>query len=156
MTSFSSPDALAAWSRPADGGSVSSEASDASMKSGFGARWIGQSPDPTLEPGDVASLVVFYLNSGARPWVGGLEDAQAELGVTGGADTPNALRWGWLSADRPAAQWQSHVAPGEVATFLFAVRAPQKPGTYALSLRPVIGGSTWLDDETSLVITVRR
>jgi hypothetical protein len=43
-------------------------------------------------------------------------------------------------------QSESVVAPGTTGTFTFQIRAPSTPGTYAIHLRPVIDGVTWLED----------
>ena len=51
--------------------------------------------------------------------------------------------------------FSSNFAPGGVGTFSFQVRAPLTPGTYALHLRPVIDGTTWMEDQgVFLIITV--
>jgi hypothetical protein len=39
------------------------------------------------------------------------------------------------------------VAPGAVGSFTFQIRAPSTPGTYAIYLRPVIDGVTWMEDD---------
>ena len=45
--------------------------------------------------------------------------------------------------------------PGAVGTFVFEVRAPMTPGTYAINLRPVIDGVTWMEDQgVFLYVTV--
>jgi hypothetical protein len=39
------------------------------------------------------------------------------------------------------------VAPGQIAEFRFSVRAPLSRGVYRLDLRPVIDGTTWMEDQ---------
>ena len=74
---------------------------------------------------------------------------QANLGVAGDDTKFNDLGMnsGWLSANRLATTDEAFVGPGAIATFSFAVRAPLTPGIYTIRLRPVIDGSTWLDDQ---------
>src|SRR6185503_4523966 len=48
--------------------------------------------------------------------------------------------------DRVAIQTEPRVGPGDIATFVFRVRAPATPGVYPLKLRPVVDGVTWLED----------
>lgn len=48
------------------------------------------------------------------------------------------------------------VNPGEVGTFSMRLRAPPKPGVYKVHVRPVVDGTTWMEDEgVFLEITVR-
>jgi len=53
----------------------------------------------------------------------------------------------WPTTDRPAIQLEPVVAPGQIGTFTFAVRAPLQPGVYPLSLRPVIDGTVWMENQ---------
>lgn len=38
------------------------------------------------------------------------------------------------------------LAPGQLGWFTFSVRAPPTPGVYTLAVRPVIDGTTRLED----------
>jgi hypothetical protein len=81
---------------------------------------------------------------------------QANLGVVNDNNMWSALGVGWLSANRVAGQAETAVAPGSLATFTFQVRAPATPGVYRIALRPVIDGTTWMEDNgVFLVITVQ-
>jgi len=53
----------------------------------------------------------------------------------------------WLWDDRIATTTAATVAPGEIAEFRFNVRAPLARGVYRLDLRPVIDGTTWMEDQ---------
>jgi hypothetical protein len=53
----------------------------------------------------------------------------------------------WLWDDRIATTVAERVSPGEIAEFRFSVRAPLGRGTYRLDLRPVIDGTTWMEDQ---------
>jgi hypothetical protein len=57
------------------------------------------------------------------------------------------LAEGWLSGNRIASTTTMYVAPGEVGWFEFRVRAPAVPGQYTLSVRGVVDGVDWLEDD---------
>jgi endoglucanase len=122
---------------------------------GFHSELIGQSLHPTLRVGETSAPITVKLrNTGTRDWVRGKADQQVNLGVESG-DAVKALAVGWPSADRVAIQTEFSVPPGDAATFAFRVRAPSTPGTYALRLRPVVDGVTWLEgDGVMTLITV--
>jgi hypothetical protein len=114
---------------------------------GAHSAWVSQSAWPLLRAGEVsAPITVVFRNTGTMTWQRS-SSTQVNLGITG--DDPGWAPYavGWLSANRPAAQVESAVAPGATATFTFRVRAPAAPGVYVLPLRPVIDGLTWLEDE---------
>jgi len=47
------------------------------------------------------------------------------------------------------------VNPGGVGTFTFQLRAPSTPGVYRIAVRPVIDGTTWMENQgVFLVVTV--
>jgi hypothetical protein len=110
----------------------------------FHASWVRQSEPASLAPGESTTLTVTFRNTGTASWVRGVLGRQANLGVSGeGA----GLASNWPSADRVAVQAESVVPPGGVGTFSFAVRAPATPGSYRLDLRPVIDGTTWMENQ---------
>ena len=131
----------------------------ASGLSGFHAAWYGQSGYPSLCAGDRLTATVAYLNTGSRGWSAGSAGEAAFLGTWGpdpGQDRPSVLggdgrsgspSTGWPRHDRVAAQPAPWVGPGQVAWFQFVVQAPSVPGVYRLSIRPLIEGTTWLEDE---------
>ena len=123
---------------------------------GYHSRWASQSPYPTLHPGETSlPLTISFTNAGTRSWVKGVLGQQADLGVNLDDRTWSALGVGWATPDRPAVQNEAVVPPGGAATFTFQVRAPAAAGVYAIHLRPVIDGTTWMEDEgVFLVITV--
>lgn len=85
-----------------------------------------------------------FRNTGTASWVKGVPGQQANLAVSGeGAN----LSYGWPTADRVAVQLEDVVAPGEMATFEFDVRAPSVAASYRLDVRPVIDGTTWLEND---------
>lgn len=122
----------------------------------YHSRWMTQSPYPTLQAGQVSGqLSISFLNTGSQTWTRGLLGQEARLGVNRDNETWAGLGVGWPSANRVAFQNESSVPPGAVGTFLFQVRAPMTPGLYAINLRPVIDGVTWMEDQgVFLYVTV--
>jgi uncharacterized lipoprotein YddW (UPF0748 family) len=125
---------------------------------GFHSAWFGQSGYMTLCPGDTRTATVAYYNTGARGWVLGRmgevaylgtwrpepgQDAPSPLGGDGSLGSPNT---GWPRYDRIAIQPSAYVGPGQVSWFQFTVKAPMTAGTYKLYLRPLVEGSTWMED----------
>ena len=72
----------------------------------------------------------------------------------------NTVTWAslgvsWPFLNRVATETEASVAPGQNATFTFQVKAPPAIGVYSIHLRPVIDGTTWMEDEgVFLIITV--
>lgn len=122
----------------------------------YHSRWVTQSAYPTLRAGQVSDLLsISFLNAGGQTWTKGLLGQEARLGVNRDNETWAGLGVGWPSANRVAFQSESSVPPGAVGTFVFQVRAPMTPGTYAINLRPVIDGVTWMEDQgVFLYVTV--
>ena len=123
---------------------------------GFHSAWVSQSAYPTLQPGQVSGpLAIVFRNTGTQTWTKGVLGLEARLAINQDDAQWAPLGVNWLSANRVAAQSESSVAPGANATFAFQVRAPQTPGIYSLHLRPVIDGTTWMEDQgVFLTITV--
>ena len=110
----------------------------------FHSRWVSQSSDLSLPGGSSTTLMVRFRNTGTASWIKGVPGQQANLAVSGeGAN----LASGWPTADRLAVQLEDVVAPGEVATFEFDVRVPSVATSYRLDVRPVIDGTTWLEND---------
>jgi len=123
---------------------------------GFHSAWVSQSPYPTLQAGQVSALLtVVFRNTGTQTWTKGALGQEARLGINQDDAQWAPLSVNWLSANRVAAQTETSVPPGANATFSFQVRAPQTAGTYSLHVRPVIDGTTWMEDQgVFLTITV--
>jgi hypothetical protein len=126
--------------------------------SGYHARWTAQSPDPTVNPGSLAPLVVAIKNTGTRGWYRGVANQQANLGTADPQDARHPeLAADWLSANRLATTTTDYVGPGEVGWFEFWFRAPTTTGDYVLALRGVVDGVGWLEDDgIFFTIHVRR
>jgi hypothetical protein len=122
---------------------------------GFHSAWVSQTPWPVLRAGELsAAITLTFRNTGTQAWVRAT-DRQVNLGVVGDDTSWATGSVGWAAADRPAVQSESFVAPGALGTFTFQVRAPAEPGEYAVPLRLVVDGLTWLEDQGVFVqITV--
>jgi hypothetical protein len=143
---------------PSVGPGIPPPASVPSGLPGFHAAWYGQSGYPTLCPGGRSTATVAYYNSGTRGWVQGKIGEVAYLGTwepdpgqdrpspLGGDGTQGSPATGWPRYNRVALQPAAWVGPNQVAWFQFAVIAPQVPGTYRLSIRPLIEGAQWMED----------
>ena len=147
---------LYGWYWGADFGGVADRASlstIASFDQGFHSAWAGQSANPTLAPGQAATLVVALRNTGYRGWYAGSPGQQANLGTNSPLDATHAeLGLG----NRLAVQSTSYVGPGQTGWFQFDIQAPSTPGTYRLDVRGVIDGAVWLEDAgVYWTITVR-
>ena len=116
--------------------------------SGYHASWSAQSPDPVVAAGERTTLVVALTNTGSRGWYRGVADQQANLGTSEPQDAERPdLAADWLSANRLTSTTTDYVGPGEVGWFEFTLRAPTTAGEYRLSLRGVVDGAAWLEDD---------
>jgi len=113
----------------------------------YHSQWVAQSDYPTLAFGGTAQVWVKVLNRGSATWTKGAA-TEARIGVVNDdqALTQLGLADGWLWSNRPAAQTEAAVAPGQTATFSFSVKGA-RVGTFPLRLRPVIDGLTWMEDQ---------
>lgn len=125
-------------------------------ESSYHSKWASQSGYPTLRVGQTsAPLTISFTNTGSSPWVKGVLGKEARLGINLDDVTWAALGVNWPFASRVAVQSEANVAAGQTATFTFQVKAPTTPGVYSIHLRPVIDGTTWMEDEgVFLVVTV--
>jgi len=133
------------WYWDADFGGIADGgvAARVSFDQGFHSAWAGQSADPTLSPGQTATLVVALRNTGYRGWYLGSPGQQANLGTSAPLDATHPE---FGVGNRLAAQSTSYVGPGQVGWFQFQIQAPSTPGTYRLDARGVIDGTMWLED----------
>jgi uncharacterized lipoprotein YddW (UPF0748 family) len=125
---------------------------------GFHAVWYGQSGYATVCPGGRFTGLVRYFNSGSRGWVLGKMGEAAYLGtwepepgqdratILGGDGQFGSPNTGWPRYNRVAVPTTTWVGPGQIGWFEFAMQAPSVPGTYRLSIRPLIEGTTWMED----------
>jgi uncharacterized lipoprotein YddW (UPF0748 family) len=151
-----------------DGPGIAAPATVNSGIPGFHASWYGQSGYSTLCPGQTATAVVAYYNSGTRGWLADTmgqvaylgtwnpepgQDRASRLGGDGAAGSPNT---GWPRYNRVAVQPAQWVGPNQVAWFQFTIVAPTAPGTYRLAIRPLVEGAQWMEDfGVFWIVTVR-
>lgn len=121
----------------------------------YHSHWASQSAYPTLRVGQTsAPLTISFTNAGSSPWVKGVLGQEARLGINLDDVTWASLGVNWPFPSRVAAQTEATVATGQTATFTFQVKAPATPGVYSIHLRPVIDGTTWMEDDgVFLIIT---
>ena len=122
---------------------------------GYHSQWIAQSPYPTLQAGqESGDLSVMFQNVGTATWVQG-GPTQVNLGIAGDDSSWAPYSIAWISANRLATTREPQVAPGQLGSFVFRLRAPPTPGQYVIRVRPVVDGATWLEDDgVWLAITV--
>jgi hypothetical protein len=148
----------AAGCEPAYGPWIDAPRSVPSGVPGFHAAWYGQSGYATVCPGGRFIGLVRYFNSGSRGWVLGKmgeaaylgtwepepgQDRASALGGDGQLGSPNT---GWPRYNRVAVPTTEWVGPGQIGWFAFTLQAPATPGTYRLSIRPLVEGTTWMED----------
>lgn len=116
---------------------------------GWHASWHSQSAYPRMTSGEVGEFWIKFVNTGSETWQRGIWGRQVNLALNGDDKEPFRLGMAheWLWDDRLATTTSPTVAPGELAEFRFRIRAPTQLGTYRLNLRPVVDGTTWLEDE---------
>ncbi|MDQ2951613.1 MAG: phosphodiester glycosidase family protein [Chloroflexota bacterium] len=141
-----------------EGPGIAPPASVPSGIPGYHAQWYGQSGYPQLCPGDRSTAIVAYYNSGTAGWIRGKMGDAAYLGTwesepgqdraspLGGDGTNGSPATGWPRYNRIATQPSDWVGPNQIAWFQFTIQAPADPGYYRLYLRPLIEGTTWMED----------
>jgi hypothetical protein len=118
------------------------------------SEWYTQTVAPVIGVGETADITIQYRNVGHTAWFKG-GPSEVRLGEVGPRPLPPAMKVGWLTPDRPAAQTESVVDERQLASFTFKI-AGDAPGTYRLRVQPVVDGVKWLADEGVYVdITVR-
>jgi len=92
----------------------------------------------SLQPGEIKRVFVSIKNQTSQKWVGGYGSVSLYLYGTKSAVEHSS----WRKVDLPTTIAQKTVAPGQVATASFYVKAPTKSGSYVE--RFLLGnGSTW-------------
>ena len=105
-----------------------------------GAAFVRQSAPPVvMRPGQTATVSITLRNSGETAWTAA---RGFKLGAQSPADNAN-----WRFGRVPAA---GTVAPGASYTFIFAVKAPARPGTYDFQWRMSQDRVQWFGQATPL------
>jgi hypothetical protein len=142
---FSTGSTISGGGGSSGGGGAPPSASD----NGFHSAWVSQTALAPMQPASTAGVTLRFRNSGTKTWTKGAAASQVALGVKGDNGTFSALGMnvGWPSANRVAVQNESSVAPGGIASFTFAIKAPFSGGVVSLPLQPVVDGVAWLEDQ---------
>lgn len=97
----------------------------------------------TVAPGEKFYLTVRARNYGNQTW----NRVNFHLGTLGPTDRVSPFADPtWLAPERPAKLNEATVAPGQVGTFTFTMKAPQNAGTYNERFGVLVEGQQWLDD----------
>jgi hypothetical protein len=122
------------------------------------ARIVAESVWPTLEPNQIATLIVRLQNTGDMPWIRDVQTSELRLGASAPLDNTRDTDSGLLEdplggmKNRYARQTEELVAPGGIATMKLQVRAPASGETRRIDMRPVVDGVSWLEDEGLFLI----
>lgn len=111
--------------------------------------WQGQSANPTLLPGQTATLSVTFKNTGTSNWSAtGANPVRLALDKYQDENLMKKFNQGWLAEYRLANLNQSSVPSGESATFSFTIRVPDDlgPGSYRFYVRMVAENYAWFAD----------
>ena len=109
---------------------------------GWHSAFASQDPWPTLVPGTTANYTFRFRNTGTQTWERGVAGRQVNL-AAGGGTQEYLQRYagpGWLWWDRPATTNEATVAPGQIASFTFSVRAPDDGLAIRIYVHPVLEG----------------
>jgi hypothetical protein len=99
-----------------------------------------------LEPGERIHVNLRMRNTGNVTWLNSGSNP-VNLGITRPTDRYSYFFDDqWLGQNRPARMKETSVAPGQVATFEFWMKAPNRPGPFYEYFTPVVEGLTWMPD----------
>lgn len=121
---------------------------------GWHSAFASQDPWPTLAPGTTAQYTFRFRNTGTQTWERGVPGRQVNL-AAGGGDEGYLRRYAgpsWLWWDRPATTNEATVAPGQIGSFTFSVRAPEDGLAIRIYAHPVLEGVQHLEDEGAYVL----
>ena len=117
---------------------------------GYDSAYSGESAFVTISPGETQSFQVFFSNTGTLTWTKGAS-TQVDLAacladkITCPAQDPADSTWnsGWISSTRYATTTQATVAPGEMGTFAYNIKAPSNAtaGTHRFNGDLVVASS---------------
>jgi hypothetical protein len=105
-------------------------APEARAAQGIDSGFAGESAFLTLRPGEQGSFIVLFRNTGTTAWVLGTSTEVTLVACRDDKVTcavePEEAAWAvrWVSTIAYARQLQTIVAPGQVATFAYEIRAP--------------------------------
>jgi hypothetical protein len=108
--------------------------------------WVSQTLPAQIAIGTETTITFKFKNTGKAAWERGTgsEASLAFVGTDAKFDPKMAVNW--PLPNRPAAQGEDVVAPGEIATFTFKVKGVAA-GTYRIDVRPTVVAVGWLRDQ---------
>jgi hypothetical protein len=96
-----------------------------------------------LAPGRTGQLIIRARNTGNMIW----QSDSMRIATSRPSDRTSPVQdISWLSANRPAKLKETSVAPGEVGTFEFTIKAPNTLASYREYFNLLIEGRAWLLD----------
>ena len=103
-----------------------------------------------LQPNQVAFAKVSVTNTGRNTWF----RYNTLLGTASPYDRPSLLASDtWIAPHRAASMTEDTVPPGELATFIFKIKAPASYNTYSEKFKIVIEGVSWVDTYSPVIIS---
>ncbi len=112
----------------------------------YHSAWQSQSAYLDMKTGETATIWIKFTNKGNATWYNSGNNA-IHLGTSNQLDRSSSFSTGsWLAANRPATLSEASVAPGQIGTFTFEIKAPSQTGQYTEYFRPVAENLTWMED----------
>ncbi|MBP6037960.1 MAG: hypothetical protein KA604_01325 [Candidatus Saccharimonas sp.] len=111
-----------------------------------------------LVAGQMAYVVVAMKNTGNMTWTksGAFTITDTRLATYGPWGRTSAFcdsSW-TIKCSRPAGLQETSVAPGQVGTFVFGIRAPMNPGSYTESFAPIVDGRTTFSNGSAMAVNL--
>ncbi len=108
----------------------------------------------SITAGASANVTVTVQNTGTAYWYNNGK-FPVNLGTYSPIDRTSVFSTPtWLSTTRPAKMTEATVAPGQTATYNFAIKAPGTPNSYNESFSLVADGWAWFNQPTSTAVNV--
>jgi len=124
--------------------------------SGYSASLVSKSDNPSIAPGDAATLEVVVKNEGTTTW-SNTGANPIHLGTWNSQDrSSDFYDVTWLTTNRPTGLMESTVVPGSQGTFEFMVKVPssKSEGTYTETFNLVAENLAWFNLPVTFTIDV--
>lgn len=112
----------------------------------YEAKWLNQSPYPTLESGETVTSWFDAQNVGTATWTNDI----VRLGTSNPRDRASAFaNSSWILPSRPTNLNQAFVRPGETGRFTFTATAPAVSAKteFPEFFAPVAEGVAWMEND---------
>lgn len=113
----------------------------------YSCQWISQSEYPTIAKSKTTSMQIKFKNTGSKTWINNGPNA-IRLATSHSKDR-NSVFYdtnSWLATNRVGSMDEAQVAPGEIGTFTFVLKAPNQTGSYTEYFQLVAEGISWMED----------